>query len=362
MVELSVAPVEAETAPPRPVRNRDIEGLRAIAALMVVMTHVAVNSTGNRGTWGLWWSRMDAGVTVFFVISGYLLYRPFARALLQDRARPGLPALRPPPDPAHRPCVLGRRPGVVPPGPRGQRRRRGRRGEAGPVDHLPVRDVHAGVLEGQPLGAVPPGLEPGHRAVLLPLPPAVRLGARPPPGPRPRRPAPPAVDRAGLARRRGHAVPPVHRAHPVGLRRRRGARRLHADEGVAAEPPRRLRPRHGARAPVGAARRARSARRGGPDPRALDAPPGRRHVLVARGLRVPGDRHAGPGSGHDRDHLHARAGVHPPVDLRGHRRVPRRAGGVRGRPARCRPHVPVDSGRWCSSARSPTASTCGTSS
>ena len=56
---------------------------------MVVMTHVAVNSTGNRGTWGLWWSRMDAGVTVFFVISGYLLYRPFARALLHDRARPG---------------------------------------------------------------------------------------------------------------------------------------------------------------------------------------------------------------------------------------------------------------------------------
>ncbi|MCU1353487.1 MAG: putative integral rane acyltransferase, partial [Acidimicrobiales bacterium] len=76
---------------PRSGRNHAIEGLRAVGALLVLLTHVSINATGNRGEWGRWLARMDVGVTIFFVISGYLLYKPFARALLQDRPRPALP-------------------------------------------------------------------------------------------------------------------------------------------------------------------------------------------------------------------------------------------------------------------------------
>ncbi|MCU1452362.1 MAG: hypothetical protein JWN46_508 [Acidimicrobiales bacterium] len=71
-------------------RNTSIEGLRAIGALLVLLTHVSINATGNRGEWGRWLARMDVGVTIFFVISGYLLYKPFARALLQATDRPRL--------------------------------------------------------------------------------------------------------------------------------------------------------------------------------------------------------------------------------------------------------------------------------
>ncbi|HEY4378515.1 MAG TPA: acyltransferase, partial [Acidimicrobiales bacterium] len=82
------------TAPPAatregPQRNVAIEGLRAVGALLVLLTHVSINSTGNRGLWGKFLARGDVGVTVFFVISGYLLYRPFARALLRGTERPG---------------------------------------------------------------------------------------------------------------------------------------------------------------------------------------------------------------------------------------------------------------------------------
>jgi peptidoglycan/LPS O-acetylase OafA/YrhL len=45
---------------------------------------VSLNSLGNRGPFGGWLSRLDVGVAVFFVLSGYLLYRPFARSVLRD--------------------------------------------------------------------------------------------------------------------------------------------------------------------------------------------------------------------------------------------------------------------------------------
>ena len=69
-------------------RNAEIGGLRAVAALMVLVTHVSLNAMGNRGPWGGLLARLDAGVAVFFVISGYLLYRPFARAVLRDEPLP----------------------------------------------------------------------------------------------------------------------------------------------------------------------------------------------------------------------------------------------------------------------------------
>ncbi len=60
-----------------------LDGLRAVAALAVLLTHVAFQ-TGEvqRGAGGAVLGRLDAGVAVFFVLSGFLLYRPYARARL----------------------------------------------------------------------------------------------------------------------------------------------------------------------------------------------------------------------------------------------------------------------------------------
>ncbi|MEZ5137772.1 MAG: acyltransferase family protein [Acidimicrobiales bacterium] len=69
-------------------RNREVEGLRAVAALAVLVTHVSLNAMGNRGPFGGLLARLDVGVAVFFVLSGYLLYRPFARSLLRAEPRP----------------------------------------------------------------------------------------------------------------------------------------------------------------------------------------------------------------------------------------------------------------------------------
>jgi peptidoglycan/LPS O-acetylase OafA/YrhL len=58
-----------------------VDGLRAIAALAVVLTHAAFASgaTGRMSA-GAVFARLESGVAVFFAISGFLLYRPFAAA------------------------------------------------------------------------------------------------------------------------------------------------------------------------------------------------------------------------------------------------------------------------------------------
>lgn len=71
-------------------RNPQLEGLRAVAALAVLVTHVSLNAMGNRGPFGGLLARLDVGVAVFFVLSGYLLYRPFVRALLRDEPLPSV--------------------------------------------------------------------------------------------------------------------------------------------------------------------------------------------------------------------------------------------------------------------------------
>jgi len=60
------------------------DGLRAIAALAVLVTHVWLASS-YRGPGSTWLTQLDVGVPVFFVISGFLLYRPFVAARLADR-------------------------------------------------------------------------------------------------------------------------------------------------------------------------------------------------------------------------------------------------------------------------------------
>lgn len=69
-------------------RTEEVEGLRAVAALAVLVTHVSLNSMGNSGPFGGFLARLDVGVAIFFVLSGYLLYRPFAAAQLRGDARP----------------------------------------------------------------------------------------------------------------------------------------------------------------------------------------------------------------------------------------------------------------------------------
>ncbi|MBL1073011.1 acyltransferase [Nocardia sp. 2] len=58
-----------------------LEGMRALAALGVVLTHVAFQ-TGATGhpVLGRVWERFDMAVAVFFALSGFLLWRPHAAA------------------------------------------------------------------------------------------------------------------------------------------------------------------------------------------------------------------------------------------------------------------------------------------
>ena len=66
-----------------------LDGLRAIAVLCVVLTHIGFQ-TGEtfRSSLGTLLARLDVGVTIFFLLSGFLLYGPFVRAQLSGRPVP----------------------------------------------------------------------------------------------------------------------------------------------------------------------------------------------------------------------------------------------------------------------------------
>lgn len=68
------------------------DGLRAIAALGVLLCHVGLQSgfVGRHKGLGPWISRADVGVALFFVLSGFLLYRPFIAARLDRKPGPGV--------------------------------------------------------------------------------------------------------------------------------------------------------------------------------------------------------------------------------------------------------------------------------
>ena len=72
-------------------RVASLTGIRAVAALLVMLTHVAY-TTGKytHGYVGLVYSRMEIGVPIFFVLSGFLLFGPWVGAAVSGRAPPSV--------------------------------------------------------------------------------------------------------------------------------------------------------------------------------------------------------------------------------------------------------------------------------
>ena len=74
-----------------PDRVASLTGIRAVAALLVVATHAAY-TTGKyiEGYFGLVCARMEMGVPIFFVLSGFLLFRPWVKSLATGGPEPSL--------------------------------------------------------------------------------------------------------------------------------------------------------------------------------------------------------------------------------------------------------------------------------
>ncbi|TDC81959.1 acyltransferase [Micromonospora sp. KC606] len=68
-----------------------LDAVRVIGALAVVGHHVGFATGRNTGdsVAGAWLSRLDVGVAVFFVLSGFLLFRPYAHAQATYQRPPG---------------------------------------------------------------------------------------------------------------------------------------------------------------------------------------------------------------------------------------------------------------------------------
>ena len=81
------------TGGPSPISQRvpALTGMRAVAALLVVGTHAAF-ATGKltHGYLGAIYARLEIGVAIFFVLSGFLLFRPWALAAATGDASPAV--------------------------------------------------------------------------------------------------------------------------------------------------------------------------------------------------------------------------------------------------------------------------------
>ena len=81
-------PLPAPTRAPRR-QFAGLNGLRAFGALLVLTTHVGFHSGASlNSTFNGLLSRLDIGVSIFFVISGFLLFRPHAESWIFGRPRP----------------------------------------------------------------------------------------------------------------------------------------------------------------------------------------------------------------------------------------------------------------------------------
>lgn len=91
MPDWTGSPPIAVANPSKKTRFPCFDGLRAIAALTVLGVHTTFVSgfTGRSGI-GNYTSRLEIGVSVFFVISGFLLYRQFAISHFDHSDRPAI--------------------------------------------------------------------------------------------------------------------------------------------------------------------------------------------------------------------------------------------------------------------------------
>jgi peptidoglycan/LPS O-acetylase OafA/YrhL len=74
-------------------RLAEVEGLRAVAATSILVFHCWLFSSPATLRWNLgpvtaFVQPLQSGVTLFFVLSGFLLYRPIVRAVLEGRDPP----------------------------------------------------------------------------------------------------------------------------------------------------------------------------------------------------------------------------------------------------------------------------------
>lgn len=87
---MTAAPLAPKLPPPTgTMRYPCLDGLRLIAATAVVFTHAAF-WTGHyqEDTLGRFLARLDSGVALFFVLSGFLLSLPMFKAIAEGRPRP----------------------------------------------------------------------------------------------------------------------------------------------------------------------------------------------------------------------------------------------------------------------------------
>ena len=80
------------TNPQLAQHNLALDGVRAVAAYLIVLHHImfaaGITSNSSYRFWGRFTGRFDVGVPIFFILSGYLLFRPFARSILNDQILP----------------------------------------------------------------------------------------------------------------------------------------------------------------------------------------------------------------------------------------------------------------------------------
>src|SRR5258706_4968313 len=93
---MMATPISSVAVLPQPSRTLsgrlpNLDSLRGIAATGVVVTHVSF-ATGAIGLafWGGWLSRLEGFVNVFFVLSGFVLFRPYAAATAAGTLRPSI--------------------------------------------------------------------------------------------------------------------------------------------------------------------------------------------------------------------------------------------------------------------------------
>src|SRR6266702_5271766 len=90
------SPIEMRLGSVRPSMGRrlpGVEGLRAIAACSILVFHAwgLTPTHGTRlGPFDRFVPDLQFGVVLFFTLSGFLLYRPFAAAILRAELRPSL--------------------------------------------------------------------------------------------------------------------------------------------------------------------------------------------------------------------------------------------------------------------------------